>query len=245
MKSLTACIAGLLLAATLFGQTGNRNLEISHLTGDFYVFTTYRDFKGTPFPSNGLYLLTNSGVVMVDTPWDTTQFQSLLDSIKIRHDKNVVMCIATHSHEDRTGGLDYYKQKGIITFTTLKTDLICKESNESQAEFLILNDTVFTVGQYSFQTYYGGAGHSPDNIVLWFAKDKILYGGCLVKSVEATDLGYLGDADTKQWPVTINNIKKRFTEPDYVIPGHQDWNDSSSLDHTLRLLQEFHKKPRR
>ncbi len=242
VKAYTTFIFGLLLSAALLGQTEKRNLEITHLAGDFYVFTTYREFKGTPFPANGLYFVTDNGVVMVDTPWDTTQFQPLLDSIKVKHNKNVVLCIATHSHEDRTGGLDYYKEKGIKTFTTKQTDLICKERNEKQAAFLILKDTVFTVGQYSFQTYYGGAGHAPDNIVLWFAKDKLLYGGCLVKSIEAADLGYLGDADTKQWTKTIKTIKKKFGKPTYVIPGHQDWTNNNSLEHTLKLLRQYGKK---
>lgn len=55
-----------------------------------------------------MYLVAKDGVVLFDTPWDTTQFQPLLDSIKLKHDKNVIICIATHAHEDRTGGLEYY-----------------------------------------------------------------------------------------------------------------------------------------
>lgn len=242
VKTFTTLIIGLIFSTALSGQTEISNLKITHLSGDFYVFTTYRTFKGKPMSSNGMYLVTEKGVVMVDTPWDTTQFQPLLDSIKIKHNKNVVLCIATHSHEDRTGGLEYYKQKGIQTFATKQTDLICKERNEKRAEFLILKDTVFTVGQYSFQTYYGGAGHTSDNIVLWFEKNKILYGGCLVKSIEASDLGYLGDADTKQWTTTIKNIKKKFGKPTYVITGHQDWSDKKSLEHTLTLLRQYGKK---
>jgi metallo-beta-lactamase class B len=30
------------------GQTPNRNLDISHLTGDFYIYTTYGSFKNAP-----------------------------------------------------------------------------------------------------------------------------------------------------------------------------------------------------
>ena len=98
------------------------------------------------------------------------------------------------------------------------------------------------MGQYSFQTYYAGAGHTPDNIVIWFPKNKILYGGCLVKSTDAVDLGNLSDADPKQWPSTIKKIKKKFGKPNYVIPGHQDWSDNTSLDHTLKLLRLYKKK---
>ncbi len=242
MRTFTALIFGLICFAQLFGQTKNNRLNITHLNGDFYVFTTYREFKGTPFPSNGMYVVTHDGVVLIDTPWDTTQFQPLLDSIKIRHNQNVVICVATHSHEDRTGGLEYYKQKGIKTYTSLQTDQISKSRNEKQAACLILQDTVFTVGQYSFQTYYPGAGHTPDNIVIWFPKNKILYGGCLVKSTEAVDLGNLSDADPKQWSSTIKKIKRKFGKPNYVIPGHQNWTDHTSLDHTLKLLRLYKKE---
>jgi metallo-beta-lactamase class B len=185
-----------------------------------------------------MYLITDQGVVMIDTPWDTTQFQPLLDSIKIKHHKNVIMCIATHSHEDRTGGLEFLKQKGIKTFTTKQTDEISKRTNQRRAQFLITKDTVFTVGQYSFQTFYPGQGHTPDNIVIWFNKNKVLYGGCLIKSTEATDLGNIADANIKEYPATLKKIINKFSKINFVIPGHQSWANRKSVEHTLRLLEK-------
>lgn len=238
-KKLYSILIFIIFSSTVvFGQGKYEKLKIVPLTGDFYIFTTYKDFNGNLFPANGLYLVTDKGVVMIDSPWDTAQFQPLLDSIKLKHKKEVVMCLATHSHEDRTGGLEYYRQKGIKTFTTKQTDLICKERNEKRAEFLISKDTVFAIGQYFFQTYYGGQGHTPDNIVVWFDKQKVLYGGCLVKSYEALDLGYLGDANVVEWPRTIKKIQKKFGKPKFTIPGHQDWVKNKSLEHTLELLEK-------
>ena len=189
-----------------------------------------------------MYLVTNIGVVLFDTPWDTTQFQPLLDSIKFRHNKKVILCIATHFHEDRTAGLAYYKQQGIKTYTTKKTDELSKKRNKKRAEFLIEKDTVFTVGQYSFQTYYPGQGHTPDNIVIWFDKEKILYGGCLIKSTEADDLGNLEDANVKEYATSIENVQKKCKHPKYIIPGHLDWTNTNSLEHTLKLAQQSEKK---
>jgi metallo-beta-lactamase class B len=110
----------------IFGQIEEPKLKISHLTGDFYIYTTYNTYQESKLPANGMYLVTNDGVVLFDTPWDTTQFQPLLDSIKIRHDKKVVICIATHWHSDRTEGLEYYKKRGIRTYTTSLTDELSK-----------------------------------------------------------------------------------------------------------------------
>lgn len=175
---------------------------------------------------------------MIDTPWDTTQFQPLLDSIETKHHKKVVICIATHSHEDRTGGLAYYSKKGIKTFTSRLTDSISKKSGAKRAAYCFKNDTTFTVGSISFQTYYAGAGHTRDNIFVWFRESKILYGGCAIKSAEATDLGYIGEADLKVWPKTLKAVKAKFPNPTFVIPGHQDWTGVGAIDTTLRLLKD-------
>ncbi len=238
MKPSILLPAALLFCSFLTAQTKNQPLTITHLTGDFYVYTTYNDYKGTAVPSNGLYLVTNAGVVIIDSPWDTTQFQPLLDSIQTKHHQKAVICIATHSHEDRTAALEYYKQKGIKTYTTRQTDELSKQGNKKRAEFLISKDTVFTVGQYTFQTCYAGEGHTADNIVIWFEKDKILHGGCLVKSIEATDLGYTGEANIKEWPATIKRIQQKFKEPHFIIPGHGEWLSKEALNHTLKLLEE-------
>lgn len=232
---LLSCV--LLYSFHSFSQAPNK-LLITPLTGDYYVFTTYNTYNDTPFPANGLYLVTEEGVALFDSPWDTTQFQPLLDSIKIKHNKPVVLCIATHAHEDRTAGLEYYKHMGIKTYTTKQTDEISKVNHEKRAEFLMTKDTSFSLGQYSFQTYYPGEGHTPDNIVIWFPEDKIIYGGCFIKSTEASSLGNLADANIKAWPTSIQKVQRKFKNPRYIIPGHQSWQSLNSLEHTLKLLRE-------
>lgn len=235
MSRLLIIVLGI-FSFSLFSQSTWPALEITPLTGDFYIFTTYQVYEGTPIPANGMYVVTANGVVLIDSPWDTTQFQPLLDGIKVKHNADVVLCIATHSHEDRTGGLQFLKQRGVKTYTSRLTDELCRANNHKRAEYTFENDTVFTVGEYSFQAYYGGPGHTVDNIVIWFEKDKILYGGCLVKSVEAANLGYLGEANMEEYPKTILKIKQKVGQPAYVIPGHQGWTSNEALDHTLKLL---------
>lgn len=238
MRKLTTILL-LFLSSNLSAQHPDSSLKISHLTGDFYVYETFNYYKGTRIPANGMYLVTRDGVVLIDSPWDTTQFQPLLDSIKTRHHKNVVLCIATHFHEDRTGGLEYYRQQGIKTYTTALTDEISSQRGMKRAEFLIHNDTMMTVGQYSFQTFYPGKGHAPDNIVVWFEKEKLLYGGCLVKSVDDSTLGNLGDASITDYAATIRNVQRKCKKPKYIITGHNDWTNTGSLKHTLKMAENL------
>ena len=239
MRKIAAIFLFLGLLSNAFGQTKNKALKISHLMGDFYVYKTFHDYKGALISANAMYLVTDKGVVLFDAPWDKTQFQPLLDTIKGRHNKDVIMLFATHSHDDRAGGFDFYRKKGIKTYSIKLTDDILKNKNEPRAEFIIPNDKTFTIGQHTFEVFYPGKGHSPDNIVVWFEKEKVLYGACFVKSADAQNLGYLGDADVKEWKKSIGEVKTKFKNPKYIIPGHEDWKNIESLNHTLKLVDEY------
>ncbi len=213
-------------------------LSIYHLKGDYYIYTTYNLFGKELVPSNSMYLVTDEGVVMFDTPWDSTQFQPLMDSIEQRHHKKVVLCISTHYHEDRTGGLDFLKKMGVKTYSTQQTLDLCIKHGEKQAEFVFTGDTTFSIGGKTIEAVYTGEGHAPDNIVLWCGDVRLLYGGCLVKSTEATGLGNLSDANLKEWPNTIRKLMAQFPNPAFVIPGHFSWKSNKGLQHTLKLLKK-------
>jgi len=239
MRKLASIILFLVIVSSSFGQSKNSPLQISHLSGDFYVYRTFQNYQGNLISANAMYLVTDKGVVLFDAPWDKTQFQPLIDSIKAKHNKKIIMVFATHSHDDRAGGLGFFRAKGIKTYSGKLTDDILKKKNEKRAQFVIPNDTTFTVGKYKFEVFYPGKGHAPDNIVAWFEKEKILYGACFIKSADAKDLGYLGDSDVKEWKKSIAIVKAKCKNPKYIIAGHEDWKNTESLNHTLKLVDEY------
>jgi metallo-beta-lactamase class B len=241
MRTILTFIITLTLQQSI-AQSNTRPLLITPLTNKFYVYTTYGQYKGAPVPANGMYVVTDSGVVIFDTPWDSTQFQPLLDSIAVRHHKRAIISISTHFHADRTAGLTYFAQHGIATYTTRLTDSISIKNDNNRATYLLAGDTIFTVGQYQFQTYYPGPGHAPDNIIVWFEKEKILYGGCLIKSTAAKNLGYLGDANIQGYASTIKNVMEHCANPKHVITGHDSWRTVRSLQHTYRLAKKLRKQ---
>lgn len=214
-------------------------LEITTLCPDFYIYTTYGDpGNGQAYPANGMYLVDQSGVFLFDTPWDTTLFNALLDSIQMRHHKKVIGCIATHFHEDRTAGLQHYRKLGIPTYTSSLTDQYAQQKNHPRAEFLLKNDSTFTLTNHSFQTFFPGHGHSPDNILIWFPQEQILYGGCFIKSSVAKGLGNLSDANINAWWIAVQKTMDSFPTPAFIIPGHDEWKGNKSLEHTKRLLKK-------
>lgn len=223
----------------IFSQ--NSDLRITPLVKNYYVYVTYGTYHGQKVPANAMYVVTDSGVILFDTPWDSTQFQPLLDSIWQRHHKKVIMCISTHFHEDRTGGLEYYRKMGIKTYTTEMTDDLSRENHMKRAQYLIKKDTVFAFGKNTFQTYYPGPGHTRDNIVIWIPAEKILYGGCLIKSVDDNSLGNLDDADINQYAHSVENVLDKYGDANFIITGHNSWKDKRSLRHTLEMAKKLTK----
>lgn len=231
-------VAILFLSILISGYSTAQPLRITNLTDSVYIVTTWHELESGMFPSNSMYVLTNEGAILIDSPWDTTQIIPLMDSITIRHNTSVIFCLATHSHADRTGGFRMFNEIGVPTYSTKMTQQLCIQNNEGIAQNTFVNDTTFVIGGVYFETYYPGHGHAPDNIVVWFPRWEILYGGCFVKSVESNNLGYTGGANLVSWVTGIEKVRKRYRKPSYIITGHQDWMSEKSLKHTLALLKK-------
>lgn len=219
-------------------ESDSQKLKISHLEGDYYIYETYNNYKEYRISASGLYCVTNDGVVLLDSPWDTTQIKPLLDSIRVKHNQPVILCIATHFHEDRTGSLNYLNAKSIPTFTSKITYDLCIKNNKPIPSHFFTSDTTFLICGHSFEVYYPGAGHTIDNVVVWCKGNRILYGGCFVKSTVHTDLGFTGDANVSEWEHSILKVMKKYPNPRYVIPGHDSWKSNKSLQHTLKLIRK-------
>ncbi|MBB5395446.1 subclass B1 metallo-beta-lactamase [Mucilaginibacter sp. AK015] len=229
----------LLIAVTAFGQQHPiQKINISHLTKNFYVCVSYGYPDGDePFPANCLFAVTDKGIILINTPWGDEQTQQLVDSVQRRFNKKIVLCIATHFHDDCVAGFDVLKKQGTKTYTSKQTYALAKKENNELPQYTFTRDTTFTFDGVTLQTWFPGEGHTRDNIVVWFPQDKILFGGCLVKSLEATTKGFTGDANLKQWPLTIDNVGRKFADARYVIPGHQGWQGSTKqLRHTQQII---------
>ncbi|WP_299464608.1 subclass B1 metallo-beta-lactamase [Mucilaginibacter sp.] len=231
----------LFVSAIAFGQKPVQKISITHLTQNFYVCTSYGypDDKSPAYPANSLFAVTDKGIILVNTPWGDEQTQQLIDSVKQRFNKKIIFCVATHFHDDCVGGLDVLKRQGAKTYSSKQTYALAKKENNELPQYTFARDTTFNIAGITLQTYYPGAGHTQDNIVIWLPQQRILFGGCLVKSLEATTKGFTGDADLTQWPLTIKNVASRYKAARYLIPGHLAWQGGTKqLNHTLQILSK-------
>ncbi|AKK75029.1 carbapenem-hydrolyzing beta-lactamase BlaB-1 [Chryseobacterium gallinarum] len=205
---------------------------------NLYIYKTFGVFGGKEYSANAVYLITKKGVVLFDVPWQKTEYQSLMDTIKKRHNLPVIAVFATHSHDDRAGDLSFYNAKGIKTYATAKTNELLKKEGKATSTEIIITGKPYRIGGEEFIVDFLGEGHTADNVVVWFPKYKVLDGGCLVKSRTATDLGYTGEANVAQWPQTIARLKSKYGKAALVIPGHDEWKGGGHIERTEELLNK-------
>ncbi|GAB4017401.1 subclass B1 metallo-beta-lactamase [Spirosoma koreense] len=232
------CLPGLLRAQAV----QKPKPAIARLNDQVYVHTTYGIFGNSPFPSNGLIIRTKDGVVLIDTGWDTNSdtdnTRQLLQWIADTLRQPVRLCIITHAHDDKVGGISELRKAGVRVVSTPLTAQKSVKLGFESPEGILPNDTTFTIGREPIRCYFPGEGHTTDNIVVWLPKQRILYGGCLVKSVAAFGMGNLADANLNAWSGSIQNLRKLFGNARIVVPGHQDWGDTNALEHTQQLLKK-------
>jgi len=97
------------------------------------------------------------------------------------------------------------------------------------------------IGGEIIEVYFPGESHSIDNVVVYFHNRKILFGGCMVKSLESRGPGFTGDANMEEWPKSVDKVLKKYKDARIVIPGHGNWGDTKLLSHTIDLLVNYNK----
>ncbi len=243
MRLLSVLVFPLLFCALAQAQPSPKpKLVVTPLTDRVYAHVTYGVYQNNPIPSNGLIIRTNDGVVLVDTGWDTVDdtdnTRQLLQWVADSLHQPVRLCIVTHAHEDRVGGISELRKAGIRVISTPLTAQKSVKLGYEAPEGILPADTTFTIGQVAIRCYFPGEGHTSDNIVVWLPTQQILHGGCFVKSVAAFGMGNIADANLGEWANSVRRVMTQFGTAKVVVPGHEAWGDTKSLEHTLRLLEK-------
>lgn len=213
-------------------------VELSALSENVWIHTTYKELNGNPFPSNGLVIKTVNGLILIDTPWNDEQTETLLQTLKKETGLSVILAIITHAHDDRIGGIRTLLKNNIRTISSKLTASMAPAAGFPSPEALTITDTTLIIGTTKIELFYPGAGHTKDNIVVYIPVEKILFGGCIIKSLASETLGNTVDADMKNWVISIKNLQKKFPLVQTVIPGHGKWGTKKLLTHTISLIKK-------
>lgn len=234
MKKLFSLIA--LIGSFAFGQI--KPIQIDPINNNLFVYQTFNSFNGVEYNANGMYLVTNKGIVLFDVPWQKSQYQELNDMLQEKYNLPVIAVFATHSHDDRAGDLSFYNDLNIPTYATSLTNSKLKKEGKATSKFEIELGKTYKFGNEKFVVEYFGEGHTSDNVVVWFPKYIVLNGGCLIKGADAVNLGYTGEANVTEWPKTVHKLVAKHPTIKQVIPGHDNWKATGHIENTFKLLEK-------
>lgn len=209
---------------------------LEKLADGVYVFTTYSGTGKDVIPANGLLVTTSQGLVMVDTGWDTTAVKAVLQLAKQETKQSVTLALVTHAHIDRYGGIEAMRARGIKVVSTLVVARLAESLDITGIAPELPFDTTLTVGGTAIQVWYPGPGHSPDNIIVYVPRAKVLFGGCFIKSSGAKDLGNVEDADLREWDANLKRTLERYKAATIIVPGHGPAGGMELLSNTQKLL---------
>ena len=217
----------------------DNDIQLIHLQDSVYVHVTWHHLDNFGrFPSNGLIVIRNGQALMIDTPMDNDKTERLTNYLKESMSVDLVKLIIGHFHDDCMGGLGYLQTIGIESIANAMTIEKCKEIGLPVPSTSFTDSLTFDFNGEQIDCRYFGAGHSFDNISVWIPSEKILFGGCLIKSIDSNGLGDLSDAVVDDWDMTVEKVLKEYPEIKTVIPGHGDFGGIELLTHTIELVDK-------
>lgn len=241
--SLAACwlIANLLNVNAVFASESLPEIEISEIQPGVFLHKSYSRVEGYGLvSSNGLVVADGSKAFIIDTPWSDRDTQQLAAWIHAQQ-LELTGSLSTHSHEDRTAGIQWLNAQAIPTYASVLTNELLKQQGQALASNPF-EGPEFSVADGLIEIYYPGGGHTIDNLVVWLPQSKILVGGCFIRELATNTLGYTGEAAIDVWPTSVAKVQAKYPSAELVIPGHGEVGDQRLLEHTKQLLIEASKQ---
>ncbi|QBY04360.1 subclass B1 metallo-beta-lactamase [Thalassotalea sp. HSM 43] len=186
--------------------------------------------------ASGLVVVEDNQAYVIDTPWTQADSKQLIAWIEAQGFQ-IKAVVATHFHEDASGGLAVFNQLDIATYASVATNQLLSDKKRTTASEVITQQP-FALTENSIEIFYPGAGHSNDNVVVWLAQQKLLFAGCFAKSLGSKSLGNLADASVADWPQSIDKVLTQYPSIQTVVPGHGKIGTVDILHHTKRLAQQ-------
>jgi metallo-beta-lactamase class B len=199
----------------------SRTLWLKELTSGVWITCFTFDTPDLGWvPCNGLIIAgTASGSTIVDTGNTREQGALLLTTAKRLTGQAVTQAIATHYHNDRTGGIEAMSAASIPVYAHPFSVGLAQAYNHPVPRAVKgLEKEPVKLGDV--ELFYPGAGHTRDNITVWHEKSGVLFGGCLLRATTDKGIGNLADADLAAYPDTINRLANRYPNRRFTIPGH-------------------------
>ncbi len=216
----------------------HQDLKIIKLSEHSFIHVSYIETENWgAFTSNGFIFVDDGEALLIDTPMQPPLTRYLVEWIKNELRAELVAFVPNHWHDDCMGGFEYLDSLGVPSYAHHLTCEIRKNANLPAPETPFYDSLTLDIGGKKAVCRYLGPAHTKDNIVVWMPCENILFAGCMVKDIQAKNMGNTADGDLEQWPTTLERVLEKYGNAKYIIPGHGSIGNAAMIKHTLSLLQ--------
>ena len=205
------------------------------------------------FISNAGFVVTRTGVVVIDALGSPTLAGRMLGEIRKVTPLPVTHVILTHYHADHIYGLQAFKAAGakVIAHQAareyLNSDtarLRLEASRTELAPWIDANTHLVTpdewlsgpadreIGGVKFQLRPVGPAHPPEDLAVYLPQEKVLYAGDIVFR---NRVPYVGQADSRHWIASLDEVLK--FDAAVIVPGHGPASREARAD--LELTRDY------
>ncbi|MBL7829243.1 MAG: subclass B1 metallo-beta-lactamase, partial [Saprospiraceae bacterium] len=217
----------------------SNTLKIKPLTEGVFLHVSYLESEQFGHVAcNGLIYVRGNEAMVFDTPADSITSEQLIRLIETQWKKRIKAVVVNHFHTDCLGGLGAFHRRHIPSYANrLTIELARAKGDVVLPQNGFDNVLQLPCGDRTVENRYFGEGHTRDNIVSYLPAEKTLFGGCMIKAMNAGK-GNLADATLGAWSTTVDQVKKAYPDVQFVIPGHGEPGGVELLDFTAKLFRE-------
>jgi len=248
-----ALLSGVVFAqATGLGEIEEKNIPIKVTEVAPGLYFQYHHEE-----SNNAWLVTDDGVLVIDTRQHPRRAEELLAAIRKTTDKPIRWVVNTHAHGDHYFGNSVFRREGATFIAHRDTAGMMKshfglEMKRRQGYFrqrqydpkevtVVLPDITFdstltlTLGGRTVELIYMGAGQNPGDTFVRFPKERVLFAG--------------GPFSRNSWPnpsftpsiTTWVDILRKIAamDVDTYLGGHGDIGRREHVLQQAKMLEDF------
>lgn len=206
------------------------------------------------FISNAAFIVGSDGVVVIDALGSPILAEALIAAVGKVTTKKITHVIVTHYHADHIYGLQSFRKIGakIIAHPAAKeylnsetarqrlsasrTELapwVDENTNLIEADTWLSSETKLNLSGLELVVKPVGPAHTPEDLVIFFPKDKVLFAGDLLFRGRLPFIG--SSANTGPWIQALNSFID--FKANVAIPGHGPVSESANAD--IELLRDY------
>ena len=204
--------------------------SVQKIGPDLYAYISTNDAS-----SNSTFLVSESGILVVDTGLNAAEGIVLLNEIRKVSDAPVRWIVNTHYHPDHRGGNFAVGPRAVIISTAYTRERVVHDDPQQYALNVAPHgELTLWVGGHEVRIYHPGPAHTLGDLMVYFPDQQAIATGdlFLTNSCPAMDEG-----DMENWIAALNQI---LTLPvEHVVPGHFELATKNQVRHFRDYLSDL------